>query len=347
MWIVLLLISAVSGKVLCGHDLFGKTDHILNVTSFGTAPLRLAHHTIYTKMSLPPALLGIADLWDATYYAQSEMLYSPALGLSMWRTSCLDKCLSGNIAGPVDTTYQHDTVLLLGPVRWQNGLYHVIYDGLVLAAALPDSFISDSIIAVQDSRYATQYAAAMFPGNKVALLDPTRNYRFRRAYLPSGTPCGISTSHHLNAARGRLSVGAEVSITLFSGRRGRGRHISNWDQIIRVYTEAYPTHVICEHLGNESAQDAFALFARASIVIGLHGAGLSHLLACRSGTIVIEITPVPYSSEMDVNTCYGEISSKLALSHYLLPVPGDSSYYKEPLDINVFLETVNRSLSQK
>ena len=353
--IIILFIAYVScTDVLCDAELFGATNHARNITAYESQSLECADPITYSGIqsieqyiqTLPPirtVSVGVADMWDAVYYSAEEILYSATLDVAMWRRSCHDICpTNGRPSGAVDTRYATETVILLGPVKWQSGLFHFIVDGLILAAILPANILNTARVAIQGSNAAHQYTNVLFPQLPVILLDPAVNYRFKRAYLPSGNTCGWSTALHYTAIH-TLTPKCHFNgsrYVLFSGRRGLGRHMPNWDDIISAYKQAYPSHTIREHLGTEPAADAFCLFRHAHTVIGLHGAGLTHLIACQQGTFVIEITPYPYAPRMAVQRCYADMACKLGLIYTFIPVPGDHGGYRTRLNIREFLHRV-------
>ena len=62
--------------------------------------------------------------------------------------------------------------------------------------------------------------------------------------------------------------------------------------------------------------DAIQLFARARLVVGPHGAGLSHTLFCGPGTAVVEIAFMRSPPMM-----FWHIAAALRLHYALAPLP--------------------------
>jgi capsular polysaccharide biosynthesis protein len=87
-----------------------------------------------------------------------------------------------------------------------------------------------------------------------------------------------------------------------------------------------------------------ALLANAKVIVAPHGAGLSNLMWCNSGTKIIEIFSPNY-----VNLCFWTIANQIGLDYFYLidngkNLPNDFSSYLDSDDIIVPIEELSRFL---
>ncbi len=73
------------------------------------------------------------------------------------------------------------------------------------------------------------------------------------------------------------------------------------------------------------------VFYKAKIVIGPHGAGLSHILACAPGTIIIEVL----QSNPKINLVFLDLSAQLEMRYYPLHTTIYAPFPASPLEVNV------------
>ncbi|QHS56339.1 glycosyltransferase family 61 protein [Mucilaginibacter sp. 14171R-50] len=90
-------------------------------------------------------------------------------------------------------------------------------------------------------------------------------------------------------------------------QRPHGRKIVNEDEVLAFLT---PFKVEIIHPEKLSVAQQAALFARANMVIGAHGAGLTNIVFCKPGTTIIDL----FSAEW-VNPCYWIIAEHLDLRY--------------------------------
>ena len=62
-------------------------------------------------------------------------------------------------------------------------------------------------------------------------------------------------------------------------------------------------------------------FSTAEIILGPHGAGLTHIMFCNPGTKVIEIRSQEQGGEYSSATCYEELSSIFGVKHHIFHCP--------------------------
>ena len=88
------------------------------------------------------------------------------------------------------------------------------------------------------------------------------------------------------------------------------RRLLNEDELMNFLNQLGFRRVFLESL---SVAEQALLFANAEVIVAPHGAGLTNLVFCKSGTKVIEIFSPQY-----VNVCYWSLSNQVGLDYYYL-----------------------------
>lgn len=168
-------------------------------------------------------------------------------------------------------------------------------------------------------------------------------------YLPRGACCGIAQipetqifSHHL---RSSLRQTKEQQQNLVLIRRSRNRFFLQRNEVAQLMETVAKDFGLNFYIFKDNplppVEEARRQFNRAAIVIGPHGAGLSNLLFCQPGTLVVEgLCNPPHT-----NMCYTRLAQLLGLRYYALLSRGGCEGHVDipPEEI----EAVVRSLLQK
>lgn len=144
--------------------------------------------------------------------------------------------------------------------------------------------------------------------------------RAKVLYMPAGSfnLFGIAaTSLYIKSRFESLPAGEPNSV-VFIKRSSRGRlwkyHNEIFKEVKKVVEERGFKLVLFADNPAPSFEDSMKIFSKALIVLGPHGAGLTHLLWTRPGTVVIEglcdIVP------RRVNLCYRNLAQMLGLRWY-------------------------------
>lgn len=101
-------------------------------------------------------------------------------------------------------------------------------------------------------------------------------------------------------------------------RRHGSREILNENDVFTFFQSKYPnlTWVIFDTL---SIKETAALFSKAAIIVGSHGAGMTNMLFAPKGVEIIEFMPVS-----DPNLCYWHLSEMLKNSYKMFPAVCDA-----------------------
>ncbi len=141
-------------------------------------------------------------------------------------------------------------------------------------------------------------------------------------FWPDRCTIGQLPAAALRAARDRIlsrrppAPGPRTRIYV---RRAGTRAVANAHVVESVLTRLGFVPVLMEDL---TAPEQIELFARAEMVVAAHGAALANLIFCPPGTQVLELSP-----NCEYRPSFNEISSKLGLTHAVLPCETDDGTF--------------------
>jgi hypothetical protein len=104
-------------------------------------------------------------------------------------------------------------------------------------------------------------------------------------------------------------------------RRRRSRVIANWDALAAAVNATGADVAVFDDDAPLPRREALALFASADAVVAAHGAGLTNLLACASGTAVLEVVAAGWRQAN-----YVHLSAVLGHDYHRWVVPGGSQH---------------------
>ncbi|CAD5119036.1 unnamed protein product [Dimorphilus gyrociliatus] len=149
--------------------------------------------------------------------------------------------------------------------------------------------------------------------------------RAKVLYMPAGGICGrsavfgsVATSIYLRSRLNAPEIGKQPDSVVIIKRSSRGRLWMNHDEIYnQVKAEADKRSFKTVIFGDKPSptfEEGMKMFARAVMIIGPHGAGLSNILWSSPGTVIIEgmcdIVP------RKVNLCYRNLAQLLGMRWY-------------------------------
>ena len=221
---------------------------------------------------------------------------------------------------------------------WGENVFHFMLEVLPRLILLP----KDALLAAPGVRVHVN-APVGFVRELLALLGiaPSRlvwgNTRARLAYMPQPNSCahldrrlGNGLRTWLRAAlapqplrRRQQQQQQKQAVDVVLLKRSGTRRLEQHDKLsIALQTAGFMGGVAVlddKHL--PPLADTLALFSRARVVIGVHGAGLSNMLACQAGTGVVELLP-----HDTLPTCYARAAAALNL-RYAGFVPQEASFH--------------------
>jgi hypothetical protein len=166
------------------------------------------------------------------------------------------------------------------------------------------------------------------PSSQMVKYNPSAVYCIDELYVPSPIPRITPSRESLMSVRQAMGVktlplsGRNVIIYV-SRENEESRRVVNEPDIIAAIQGSFPGTEVVVFRGDLSAKDTIQLFERARAVVGIHGAGLTHILWSAPDTVVIELTFLESPPLM-----FWHISAALDLSYWLVPI--SQSYWLIP-----------------
>jgi len=103
--------------------------------------------------------------------------------------------------------------------------------------------------------------------------------------------------------------------------------VANEAQLLQAVSGRFPSAKLRVYTGQETAAETIALFQRARVVVGMHGAGLSHIVFAAPGTAVVE-----FLFMKDPPMMFWHVSGALSLRYVMVPL--SQSWWLDP-DVEV------------
>lgn len=150
------------------------------------------------------------------------------------------------------------------------------------------------------------------PAEKIVAASPKRHLEARELIVPSfeGLP-GLPSPRGLKFVRSFMPPENSQGKRIYISRAGaRRRRIVNEAEIMPILKENGFEVV---HPGQMTVKEQMQMFASAAVIVSPHGAELTNLTYCTSGTKVVELLSPYY-----LNPCFRNLSALLNLEHTAL-----------------------------
>lgn len=240
-------------------------------------------------------------------------------------------------------------------------MMEILPDFLVLSPLLKQPRYKDMPIAFHKEQDSVGPSAAWLPllGFRTGAMNIHRLgwgaelFFAERLLLPAHGFCGRPSGAVLGKLRAKyLGFPPAPPVPEPAWRRARGagwaivvstrprppRNIVQHAAIVGALAAAYGAPRVVEFFGNLSVAGTRALFLRAALFVGPHGAGMTNLIFMPPGAAVLEVRPRDYK-----NNCYQHLSDRIGLPYYR--VFGDGGF-ETPIDVDsaAVVATVERIL---
>lgn len=242
--------------------------------------------------------------------------------------------------------------------RYGHMYYHFLAETVPRVTMLLNDLQSNTSIRLLSwgEPYEQEYLSIMgVPKVQLIRYDPSTVYCIDELLLPTPTPRITPPLESLRATRSALHVrnlpSEERNLVIYVSRSGEeSRRVSNEAELVaklRVSSicifasfqaastpkcalqESLPEDTIVVYKGDLTAKETIALFERAKLVIGFHGAGLTHVLFSAPGTVLIELTFLDAPPLM-----FWHIASALEQEYWLIPV-AQSHWMVQEVDVPI------------
>lgn len=240
---------------------------------------------------------------------------------------------------------------------WSRGYYHWITESLVRAyiVRLANPTLTP-VLPLSHKSYEESLALLGFAN--IQYFPEGRNIIAQKFYFtdcpgkfPSTDPQVLKEMCEeliLRAERHLQSVDrdrdAERKITFISRRKARGRYIINEPEVENLIRELGGRCVVLEDL---TFSEQIMLMQNTSILVGLHGAGLTNALFLKPGSGMIEILP-KRNGIWDFSTtrksflhdpCYVAVSEVADVKYSFIQCDSDVSFFGKTHWSNVYVDT--------
>ncbi|KAL4435565.1 hypothetical protein ABPG77_002528 [Micractinium sp. CCAP 211/92] len=202
--------------------------------------------------------------------------------------------------------------------------YHFLEEALPRVALLQSSGLltSDVKLLTWGQPYEYEYLELLgIPRSQVVPYNASRVYCADRLLVPTPTPRITPPREALGLVRSGLGVQtlpeAERDLLVYVSRAGEpSRRVANEEALLAAIRAAFPEQQVAVFQGDLTPTETLALFQRARLVLGPHGAGLSHILFSAPGTAVVEFLFLA-----DPPLMFWHTAAALGQPYWLLPVP--------------------------
>lgn len=193
-------------------------------------------------------------------------------------------------------------------------------------ADLLRAFTSRPIVNLDEETFTHCFVSATLGliSHGFMTINPTPNsktlvdfhYFLERAYTQNSNSNSMSLykTYNLNSKFTSDDKKFRPRLILVSRDGGVGRLIVNQEKLIGIGKEVGFDVILFNPKQSSSLRKAFALINSSHAMMGVHGAGLTHFLFLRPGSVFMQIVPI--GTEWVSDTCFGKPARKLGL-HYI------------------------------
>jgi capsular polysaccharide biosynthesis protein len=236
--------------------------------------------------------------------------------------------------------------LLLLHNHWGSGYHHWLTECLLKVQFVdPSQYV---VVLPEDYPPFAAETLAMFPFAGTLELPSGRALEARSLTLVGNPHSGHFNPAHLRTLKETIlepfGGPASGSERLYISRRGQAlRLVENEDQVIETL-ERYDFRVVDP--AALSFEEQVQLFSRCSVVVSVHGAGLTNCLFMPEGGRVLELYRALAPKNDGMNACYWRLSTASNLDYYYqLCAHGENrGGHIDRIDIRVDIDKLERNV---
>ena len=210
---------------------------------------------------------------------------------------------------------------------WCTEYFHFLTEVLPNALFLKNAGVSFPIFCKTSSFTIPAFQWFGITNEVISAFPPIKTKQLVPMYVECGNPSFQKIQLLRNVIETKVRFESTHGILL---RRHGTRELLNEEDIFQFFQAAY-SHLTWVIFDTLPIGETAALFSKAEILVGPHGAGLTNMIFAPKGVKIFEIMP-----ESDPNVCYWHLAEMLGHSYKMLPVPCDR---RNSMNVDVSLLT--------
>ena len=222
------------------------------------------------------------------------------------------------------TRKEHYASLATTIQRYGHMYYHFVVETLPKLVLLKEAGLPEGTkILMWGEPYEQKFLDVLgISAESVVKYDPLKVYTADVLYFPTPTPRITPARESLLATRQELGAGealpeAERDLIVYCTRaHASTRKVANEEELLSKLEAAFPNEEVVVYDNIDDVSELVDLFKRAKVIMGPHGAGLSHMLFAAPGTHVLE-----FQFMRDPPMMFWHLAAALDQDYWLLPVP--------------------------
>ena len=233
--------------------------------------------------------------------------------------------------GPAD---EHFDALASTVQKYGHMYYHFVAEGLPKFVMLKQAGLPEGTkVLTYGMPFEKEYLDRLgFQGEDLVPYETDKAYSADVLYMPTPTPRITPPREALESVREALDVRVlpeeERNLIVYCTREGSSsREVANEREILQTLAEEFPDNELVVYRAGQPLEEVISLFERARVIVGPHGAGLTHLLFSAPGTHVVE-----FLFMKDPPMMFWHMSRALGLDYWMVPI-AQSHWMAKEMDV--------------
>lgn len=223
------------------------------------------------------------------------------------------------------------TAIVLSNCYFPN-YYHWILDTLSRLIFFKDSLsIQTPIILPNNSPIFVLESLLLLGYENILITNKNSNFRVKELYVPEfPSEIGNPRKEIVDFLRNKYNKLEKMTTlkTFISRKNAKTRRILNEYDFTHLLDKY---NIITVYPEDMTFQEQVSVFQSSSLIVGVHGAGLTNLLFASSSCSVVEIFPSNYHEG-----CYENLSKLLGLDYYMITYKSNNKNNDIIIDLNEF-----------
>ena len=219
---------------------------------------------------------------------------------------------------------QHFPLLATTIQRYGHMYYHFVVETLPKLVLLKEAGLPEGTkILMWGEPYEQKFLDILgIPEEAVVKYDPLKVYTADVLFFPTPVPRITPARESLEMTREEMGADevlpeSERDLIIYCSRKGAStRQVANEEELLEKLRLEFPGEKVVVYQNTEDVATLVDLFKRAKVIMGPHGAGLSHMLFAAPGTHILE-----FQFMRDPPMMFWHLAAALNQDYWLLPVP--------------------------